>query len=128
MRIHPSKADGRLSKYRSAEIEMRGQNSCCWREVVALLSFREDIRNIVALIAPGVHVNRSKENSKRRMYNNAELGYRLRETKARCEVVGVCVFKTLWETVLASYKDRGNSIGIERQVGIGVTHVHQPVQ
>src|ERR1051325_5607529 len=102
MRIHPSKADGRLSKYRSAEIEMRGENSCRRREVVALLGFREDVRNVVSLIAPRIHVNGSEENSKRRMYNNAEFGYRLRETKARCEVVGIGVFKTLWKAVLPS--------------------------
>src|ERR1043165_3886182 len=110
MRIHSSEADGGLSKHRCSEVEMRGQNSCCRSEVVALLCLWENIGDIVALVTPGIHVNRSKENSKCRMNDNAELRHGLRKAETRREIMGIGVFETFWKTILSSYEDRGHPV------------------
>src|SRR5206468_738215 len=58
VRIHSGKADSCLSEHGLAEVELIGKERGRWGEVVALLGLRKHIRNVVALIAPGIHVHR----------------------------------------------------------------------
>src|SRR5205823_3625622 len=53
MRVHGRKADGGFAQHWSPEIKPVDG----WSEIVTLLGFRKHIRNIVALVAPGIHVN-----------------------------------------------------------------------
>src|SRR6185312_4716862 len=62
MRIESGKAHGRgrqwtSAQHRRSEIETRRQERCRRREVVGLLRLREDVRHVVALIAPSVQIN-----------------------------------------------------------------------
>src|SRR6478736_6698214 len=46
------------------EVEVSCHNASRWDEVIALLCLGKHVRNIVTLIAPGVHVYRRKEDAK----------------------------------------------------------------
>src|SRR5262245_8681526 len=73
VRIKSRKAHSRLSEHRLPEVNFGSEERRRRREVVSLLRLREDIRDIVTLIAPGVHVNRREENAERRMQNHSQL-------------------------------------------------------
>ena len=70
--IHGREAHGGLSQHRIAEVQVGGDDAGRGSEVVALLRFREDVRNIVALVAPGVLIHRRIEDSERRMQHQAD--------------------------------------------------------
>src|SRR5512132_4726621 len=55
-------------------VEVTGDDAGRRREIVTLLRFRKDVRNIVALVAPGVHVHRREEDAKRRMQHKPMIG------------------------------------------------------
>ena len=68
VRVKRGEADGGGGKSPSAqdgstEIEAGVEESSWWSEVVGLLGFRKYIRDIVALIAPGVPIDRGKEDA-----------------------------------------------------------------
>ena len=63
MWIHRGETDGGLSEHRRSEVKLVRQDRSGWREVVALLRLRKHIRNIVPLVAPGIHVDRCEEDA-----------------------------------------------------------------
>src|SRR5207253_5482592 len=67
--LESSKADCRRAQNRRREIEMTGHNAGCRSEVVALLRLWKDIRNIVTLITPRIHVDGCEENAEGRVKN-----------------------------------------------------------
>ena len=62
-------------KFKLARQDRRG-----WREVVALLRFREDVRNVMPLVAPRIHIHRREEDAERRVKNQAHAA------EAPCEI------------------------------------------
>ena len=94
---------------------MGSYNARRWSEVVTLLRFRENIRNIVPLVAPCIHVYWRIENAERRVHHQPELRYGLRNTKTRCKVVGIRIFQALGKAILCANK-RGRSSVVEGQV------------
>src|SRR6185503_8790233 len=64
------------------EIEVTGNDACSRNEVIALLRFRKDIGNIVALVAPGIHIYRCKEYSKGRVQHDSVLMHVVRHADA----------------------------------------------
>src|SRR4030095_8847131 len=71
------------AQYRRTKVQVSGNNPRCGSEVIALLRFRKDVGNVVTLVAPGVHVNRSEEDAERRMQNEAVLMKVMCDAKAR---------------------------------------------
>jgi hypothetical protein len=68
--IKRGETDRGLAEHRRTKIEMGGDNARGWNEIVTLLSLGENVRNIVALIAPRVHIHGREKNSKRGMDPN----------------------------------------------------------
>src|SRR5882757_4463414 len=60
---HGSRLQIAVSQHRRAEIESAGEQRRRRREIVGLLRLRKHIGNIVALVAPRVHVHRRKKDS-----------------------------------------------------------------
>jgi len=77
---------GGCAQHGRREIEMTGNDAGRRGEVIALLCFRKDVGHVVPLVAPGIHVNRRKENSKRAVHNDPETCQVMRETKPRREL------------------------------------------
>ena len=84
---------------------MRTDESCCRSEVIALLSFREHVGNIVALIAPGIHVNRGVEHAEGGMKHDPVLGYCLRKPQTWSKIVRIRILQSSRIAVLSSYED-----------------------
>src|SRR5690242_19051196 len=63
MRFLAGEADGCLPQRCLPEIQLRRVKRGWRREVVGLLRFGKYVRNIVTLVAPGVHIHRGEENS-----------------------------------------------------------------
>src|SRR6266478_3987800 len=61
------KADCGRAQNRRREIEMTGNDAGCRSEVIALLCLRKDIRNIMTLVTPRIHINGCEEKSKGRV-------------------------------------------------------------
>jgi len=81
--IEGSEADSGFAEDGGSEIQRGlrlrgGQQGCRRREIVELLSLRENVGNVVALVAPGVEINRSEEDAVRAVENEAEAGKILR--------------------------------------------------
>src|SRR5436309_11566578 len=106
MRIHGRKADGGLAQHWSPEIKSVDG----WSEIVTLLGFRKHIRNIVALVAPGIHVNGSKEDSEPAMDNQPYARNGLGNADTWSKIVGVRVFESAGKSILPAYKDGRNTI------------------
>src|SRR3954447_18302991 len=102
--IHASETHSSLPQHRLTKIKLASKQRRGRSEVVALLSFRKHVRNIVALVAPGIHIHRRKENSEGGMKDQSEIRQRLRESEPRSNVVSVGIFKSLGIAVLASNK------------------------
>src|SRR5438874_11270681 len=62
--IHGGEADYRLTQNCLSEIELVGKQRCGRGEIIALLRLREHVRNVVALMAPGVHIHWREKDSK----------------------------------------------------------------
>src|SRR2546423_12275576 len=78
VRIEGGEADGGLPKYSWPKIQRRlrlggREQSRRGREVIELLRFGKNVRDIVALIAPGVEVDRSEEDSIRCVQDDSEM-------------------------------------------------------
>src|SRR5947207_9250312 len=126
MWIHSSEAGCGLPQYGWVEIKSAGKKSSRRSEVIGLLGLRKHERNIVALVAPGVHVNGSKEETKRGVEDQSVLWQGLGKSEARSEVVGISVFKTAWIAVLAANKYRRDAI-VKCEICVGVADVHQRI-
>ena len=65
---------------------MTGSDAGRRSEVVALLRFRKNIRHIVSLVAPGIHVHRRKENAKRRVQHDPVTRHVVRKAESGGEL------------------------------------------
>src|SRR5690348_3963329 len=113
--LHAGEADGSNAEDWRCEIEA-GQGR---GEVVALLRDGKNIRNVVALIAPAVHVHGSEENAVGAVKNDPPRGNVAREAEARSEVSRLKVLEPLGVAVLASNEDLGRAID-EREIRVGI--------
>src|SRR5882762_11552815 len=100
---------------------MGSQDSSGGSEVVALLGLREHIRNVVALVTPGIHIHRGKEDAKGGVHYQPKPGNRLRKTETWREVVIIRIFQTLRKPILPADKCRGRSVLIKGKIGIRIT-------
>src|SRR5690242_9292633 len=81
-RIQRAEADDSLTQNWRSEIKA-GE---AWDVIITLKSFRKDIRRIVALIAPGVHVHRRKEDAESATEHDAQLWHLVRKAEAWSEI------------------------------------------
>src|SRR6266699_6033874 len=93
-------ANGSRAQHRRSEVEVTGDDAGRRSEVVALLRLGKDIGNIVPLVAPGIHVHRSEEDSKRGMEHNPMTGNAVRDARAGREVKLVRRRQTRGKTLL----------------------------
>ena len=105
-----SETDSGNTQHGWTKIEVRGDDSGCRSEIVTLLCFRKDVRNVVTLIAPRVHVDRREEDAKRRVQNESVLMKVMRETKTRSESKLVRVIQTLGKSLLPADKYKRHAI------------------
>src|SRR5512133_869347 len=122
MRIHCREADGCLAEHRRREIEAGGKNPGRRYKVVALLGFRENEWDVVALVAPGVHVHGSEEEAEGAMEDQPARWHGLGNSETRSEVVPVRILQSIGIAVLASDEHRGYTI-VENQVRVGIRDV-----
>ena len=98
---NPSSQDG------STEIETVAEESSRWSEVVCLLGLRKYIRDIVALIAPRVPIDRSKEDAIGTVKDNAEPVDLASKAEARGKIVLIRIEKSTRIIVLPPMKTEG---------------------
>ena|SRR5438552_3313719 len=115
MRVERSKADGCSGKRTGAQnwrtkvhpsVKERRRRS----EIVRLLRLWKNERDVVALIAPGVLVHRSEEDSVRGMNDQAAIGQIPCDTETRGKVVLVRVHQSLRVAILPAYKNGRHTI------------------
>src|SRR2546423_5217745 len=103
---------------------MAGYNAGGRREVIALLGFRKDIRHIVALVTPGIHVHRRKENPEGRMQNDPATWHIVRDAEPGGELKFVWIVQTFRISLLAADENRGYAV-VEYEIGVSKTNVLQ---
>ena len=70
MRINRGEAhSASVPKHRRAEVHGSSGSVLRWREVVALLRLRKDVRNVMPLVAPRIHIHRREEDAERAVKN-----------------------------------------------------------
>jgi hypothetical protein len=57
------KADSRRAQNSGTKVEVIGDDARCGNEIVTLLRLRKNLRHVVTLVTPRVHVNRSEEDT-----------------------------------------------------------------
>ena len=119
MRIHGGKADRGLAQHRGREVES-GESR---HKVIALLCLRKDVGNVVALVAPGIHVHRGEKDSEGAVHDDSQTGNGLRDAHARREVVRIGILQTTGITVLTADEDRRSAV-LKDEIGICVFDVH----
>ena len=129
MRIKRREADGSRSENRRIKVERtlrRGRVEQSGRriEIVKLLRFREDKRNVVALVAPSVEVHGREENAVCRVEHDAHIAEMVRDPEARSKIVLVRIHQAVRESVLSADKNMGRTV-LKDDVGVGVTDVVQ---
>src|SRR5919206_11705 len=110
---------GGNTQYSRREVKVSGNY---WRgrsEVVTLLRFRKHKRHVVALVAPCVHVDGSKEDAERSMQHNAVLVQIVRDAKARRKLHFFGVVKASRKSLLPADENSRHAV-LKSQVGIGV--------
>ena len=127
MRIERRKTHGggrqrARAQNRSAKVEARIEQSGRRRKIVGLLCFRKNVRNVVPLIAPGVHIDRRKENAVGRMQNDPVLRKIPRNANARRKIVLVRKKQAIWIAELPA-NENGRSPIRKDQIGIRVLRV-----
>ena len=118
--LHRGEADGGLAEDGGSEVET-GEGGL---EVIALIGLGKDVGDVVALIAPGVHVDRGEEDAVGGMDDEAEGGDALCDAEAGCEVGVVGDHEALRHTVLPADEDGRDAI-LEDEVGVGVAAVEE---
>src|SRR5689334_22913805 len=101
MRVEAGKAHYSLAQHSGGKIEPVNRRN----KVIALISLRKDVWNVVPLIAPRVHVDRRIEDAVRGMQYDSHTRHVVCDTQARREVQFVGVHQTLGITVLPSNED-----------------------
>src|SRR4029077_5719052 len=129
MRIERGKADCGFSQGGGREIQRalrlrRGKQGCRRSEIVELLGLRENVGDIVALIAPGVEVHRSEKDAVGSMEDEAKARKILRDAETGSEVVLVGIHQSAGIAVLSADENLRRSAG-ENEIGIGVADVHE---
>lgn len=124
MRVKRGEADGGGGKSSSAqdgstEIETRVKESSRWSEIVGLLGLWKYIRDIVALIAPGVPIDRSKEDAIGTVKDEAEPVDLASKPEARGKIVLIGIEKSARIIVLAADEDRRYAV-VKDEVCVGV--------
>src|ERR1051326_4093394 len=79
------KADRGRAQHGRRKVEMTIENAGRRNEIIALLRLRKNIGDIVPLVAPGIHVYRSKENPEGAVGNDPQARHMVREAKPRRE-------------------------------------------
>src|SRR6266566_5943210 len=118
------KTDCGLAQDRRCEIEMTGNDAGCRSEVIALLCLRKDVRNIMTLVTPRIHIYGCKENAKGGVYHQPTTRNVVRDACARSEFEFVWVIQTFREALLSANED-GRHIILEHEIGVRVTNVRQ---
>src|SRR6476620_5075898 len=126
MWVHSREADGGLPKHGWSEIKPRGKQGGGWSEIITLLCFRENVRNVVPLVAPGIHINRREKDAESCVNDEPNLGKILGNAQTRSEVARVRIFEAAGKTILSSDKNRGHSI-LENQIGVRGFNIHQRI-
>src|SRR5258706_16180722 len=80
------KADRGRAQHGRRKVEVAGYDAGRWREIIALLCFRKYIRNVVSLIAPGIHVHRGKENAEGPVDHDSITWHVVREAHAGSKI------------------------------------------
>src|SRR5882724_7027566 len=65
--LESSKAYGGRAQNRRREIEMTSDDTGSRSEVITLLRLRKNIRNIMTLVTPRIHIHRCEEDAKGRV-------------------------------------------------------------
>src|ERR1700730_7853500 len=120
--FHGGEANGSCAQDRRPEVEVTRNDTSGRREIVTLLRFRKDVGNIVALVAPGIHVHRREEDPKRRMEHKSMIGDAVRNARTRREVKLVRSRQSFWKPLLATDENGRRAID-EGKIGVGVTNV-----
>src|SRR5581483_7783053 len=114
MSLHRGIADSGLTQHGRTEVKalIRPRINDGWRrsEIIALLRFRENIWNVVPLVAPRVHIHRCKEDSEGRVQDQSHVRNRLREAEARREIMRIRILQTLGIPVLSTNKYGGHAV------------------
>src|ERR1035437_6218520 len=110
----------RGAQYRRGKVQRRDAGNIR----VALRGQRENIRHVVALVAPCIHVNRRIEDAVGHVGHHAKAGEVLSQTEARREVGVVGIHKALRIAVLSTDKYLRRSAA-EVDVAVGVADVDQ---
>src|SRR5882672_27212 len=103
---------------------MTGHYTSGRSEVIALLCLRKDIRDIVSLVAPGIHINRREENTKGGVQHDPAAGNVVRDSSARCEPELVGVVQTIWVALLSADENERHTV-FEHEIGVRETNVFQ---
>src|ERR1041384_1117733 len=103
---------------------MTGDDASGGSEVIALLRLRKNVGHVVALVAPGIHVDRRKENSECAVNHNSQIRQVMRKTKPRREFQFVRIIQAFGISLLPTDKNERHSI-LEHQIGVGETNVLQ---
>ena len=122
VRVEGGEADGRASEHGLTEVEVRRDYPCGGREIVALLRFGEDVRDVVALVAPGVHVNGRVEDAEGPVEHKPQARDVLRDAEARGEVKLVRVHESGGKPLLSADEDEWTPV-LEDEVRVGVADV-----
>src|SRR5258708_23572 len=122
--LKSSKADCGRPQNRWREIEMTGNDAGGRSKVVTLLGLRKNIRNIMTLVTPRIHVHGCEENAKGRVKNQAVVRHAVRDACARSEFELVCRIQTFWETLLSADENGRHPI-FEDEIGVCVTNIRE---
>ena len=96
------------------------QGGDAWNEWIALRRHREDVGNIVALIAPGIHIDRRVEDSVGNMSQPVRAREALRKADPRRKVGVVGIHQASRISVLPADEDlRRSAAQVEIAVGVG---------
>src|SRR5258708_14588797 len=101
---------------------MAGNYARRWSEVVTLLSFREYIGNIVALVTPRVHIYRREEDAKSRMQHNASARNVMRDAGARCESELAGIVQAFGISLLPTDENRWHAV-LEHEIRVRVANI-----
>src|SRR6267154_80432 len=110
------------AKNGSAEIHTRVEERRWRREVIGLLCLRENVRNIMSLVAPGVQVYRCEKDSIGGVQHESLTGKIFGDSEARGKVVLIGIHQPSRITQFTADENRGDAV-VENQVRVRVVLV-----
>src|ERR1051325_2605602 len=102
--------NSRRTQYGGTKVEVIGDNAGRGNEIVTLLRFRENVRHVVTLVAPRIHVNRSEEDAECSMQNKAVLVNVMRDACTRSKSKLVRIVQTFGKALLPADEDERHAI------------------